>query len=421
MKLAVHYEPLDGLNYYAKNSRTHSDEQVVQIAASIKEFGFVNPILIRSDKTIIAGHGRAMAARKLGLDKVPCIVLDHLTETQARALVIADNRIALNAGWDFEMLALEFKELDEAGFALPLTGFDMDEIASLLAPKGTEGLTDEDAVPEAPVVPVTVLGDVWVMDGHRLMCGDSTDVEQFKTLMDGALADLIFTDPPYGMSYEGGRGKKKFGMIKNDDAQGSDLVELVYGALVSAKSFSKSGAATYVCFPWRTYSEFEDALKKAGVDVSACIVWDKKSIGLGHQDYRPQHEFIFYAKGGQFFGDRSQSDVWYMSRGSTVDYVHPTQKPVELIERAVTNSSKAGDCVIDCFGGSGSTLVACEKTGRFARLMELDPVYCDVIVQRWQAFTGKSAVRAADGVEFKAIAPPTEAQPEPKPKKRKKA
>jgi DNA modification methylase len=205
------------------------------------------------------------------------------------------------------------------------------------------------------------------------------------------------------MSYEGGRGKKQFGTIKGDDQVGADLVALVRGAMAAAKAHCKDGSPAYVCFPWRTYSEFEAALLECGFEIGSCIVWDKKSIGLGHGHYRPQHEFIFYSKGGQFHGDRSQSDVWYMSRGNTGAYVHPTQKPVELIEKAIANSSKGGDIVFDCFGGSGSTLIACEKNGRYARLMELDPKYCDVIVRRWQAFTGKQAVLESTGQPFPII------------------
>lgn len=394
---------IDALIPYARNSRTHSDAQVAQIAASIKEFGFTNPVLIDAGGGIIAGHGRVLAARKLGLTDVPCIRLSHLTATQARALVIADNKLAMNAGWDNDMLALEFAELTDMGFDLDLTGFTADEIAALTPEQIEPGLTDEDAVPEVPKHPVTVLGDVWVLGGHRLMCGDSTSIDAMDKLMATQKADMVFTDPPYGMSYDGGRGKKQFGMIKGDDAKGADLIALVRDALATAKASCKEGASAYVCFPWRTYAEFEDAMLSCGMAINSCIVWDKKSVGLGHQDYRPQHEFIFYSKGGQFYGDRSQSDVWYMSRGSTAAYVHPTQKPVELVEKAIGNSSKKGDAVIDCFGGSGSTLIACEKTKRHGRLMELDPKYCDVIVKRWQDFTGKIAIHAETGKPFAEV------------------
>lgn len=385
---------------YARNSRTHSDEQVGKIAASIKEFGFLNPVIIDGENGIIAGHGRVMAAQKLGMETVPVIEASHLTDAQRRAYVIADNRLALDAGWDEEMLRVEFAELADLGFDLELTGFELDEIDALQVDEVAEGLTDEDAVPEVPEQPVTVEGDVWLLGNHRLMCGDSTSIDAVEKLMDGSAADMIFTDPPYGMGYDGGRGKKNFGMIKNDDAKGGALVDLVRDAIATARANSKDGASAYVCFPWRTYSEFEAALVSCGLEVNCCIVWDKKSVGLGHQDYRPQHEFIFYSKGGQFYGDRSQSDVWYMSRGNTGAYVHPTQKPVELIEKAISNSSKGGDVVIDCFGGSGSTLIACEKTGRHARLMELDPKYCDVIIKRWQDYAGKEAVLESSGDKF---------------------
>lgn len=396
---------IDKLIPYAKNSRTHSDAQVAQIAASIKEFGFVNPVLIDEAGGIIAGHGRVMAARKLGIDEVPCIRLAHLNENQKRAYVIADNKLALNAGWDEEMLKLEIKDLELAEFDISLLGFDAEELENILdEPETTEGLTEDDKVPEISEQPITALGDIWVMGKHRLMCGDSTSIDAFDALMAKQQADMIFTDPPYGMSYDGGRGKKQFGMIKNDDAQGADLIALIRDALATAKASCKEGASAYVCFPWRTYAEFEEAMQSCGMDVNSCIVWDKKSIGLGHQDYRPQHEFIFYSKGGQFYGDRSQSDVWYMSRGNTGAYVHPTQKPVELVEKAINNSSKKGDAVIDCFGGSGSTLIACEKTGRNARLMELDPKYCDVIVKRWQEFTGKNAIHEASNKTYNEMA-----------------
>jgi DNA modification methylase len=295
----------------------------------------------------------------------------------------------------------DLKALD---FDIDLTGFNADEIDALLAEPGTEGLTDPDDTPEPPTEPVTRLGDVWVCGQHRVMCGDSTSETAINALMNQMQADLVFTDPPYGMSYEGGRGKKQFGMIKNDDAKGEDLIQLVRDALTTAKLASKSGAAGYVCFPWRTYAQFEQALIGAGFPVTSCIVWDKKSVGLGHQEYRPQHEFIFYSKGGAWFGDRSQSDVWQINRDKTTGYVHPTQKPVALVEKALLNSTKAGDAVIDCFGGSGTTLIAAEKNGRIARIMELDPKYVDVIVKRWEDFTGQKAVLESTGEPFKAAA-----------------
>jgi DNA modification methylase len=404
--------PTADLIPYARNTRTHSPEQVAQIAGSIREFGFTNPVLIDGENGIIAGHGRVMAASKLGLAKVPCIRLAHLTETQKRAYIIADNKLALNAGWDEELLALELGELGDLDFDLSLLGFDDAELGDLMA-ETTEGATDPDDVPETPVDPVTIEGDVWLLGRHRLMCGDSTSIDAVDKLMDGGRADMVFTDPPYGMSYGGGRARgdhalnkkggvliKAHGMIKGDDLQGDDLIGMIRDAVGSAISVCKSGAAKYVCFPWRTYSEFEAALDQIGMTVSACIVWDKKSIGLGNANYRPQHEFIFYSKGDSWHGDKSQSDVWYNSRGATGAYVHPTQKPVELVEKAINNSSKGQDVVIDVFGGSGSTLIACEKTARDCRMMELDPKYCDVIITRWQNFSGKQAIHEASGKTF---------------------
>ena len=399
---------VESLVPYARNSRTHSPQQVDKIAASIREFGFLNPIIVDGQNGIIAGHGRVMAAQKLGLATLPVIEAAHLTEAQRRAYVIADNRLALDAGWDNDMLKIELSDLQGEGFNLELTGFNLDEIAGFLA-EPTEGLTDPDDVPEAPAVPVTVEGDVWLLGRHRLMCGDSTGIDAVENLMAGQKADMVFTDPPYGMSYGGGRAAgstkkgalvKAHGMIKGDDLQGDDLIGMIRDAVGSAISVCKSGAAKYVCFPWRTYSEFESALEQVGMTVSACIVWDKKSIGLGNANYRPQHEFIFYSKGDSWHGDKSQSDVWYNSRGATGAYVHPTQKPVELVEKAINNSSKGQDVVIDVFGGSGSTLIACEKTARDCRMMELDPKYCDVIIARWQNFTGQAATLESSGQTF---------------------
>lgn len=409
MTLQIEYIPTADLIPYAMNSRTHSDDQVAQIAASIKEFGFTNPILIDDHETIIAGHGRLMAARKLKLTEVPTITLEGLTEAQKKAYVIADNKLALNAGWDTEALTAELRRLQELEFDLDLIGFDSDELAQLLEPEQVEGLTDEDDVPDVPETPVTVEGDIWVLGNHRLMCGDSTSIDAVDKLMDGARADMVFTDPPYGMTYGGGRaGKigstdgtvKKHGVIIGDDMRGDDLIGMIRDAVGCAVAACKAGSAHYICFPWRTYSEFENALTQIGLSVAACIVWDKKSIGLGMANYRPQHEFIFYIKGDSWQGDKAQSDVWSMSRGATGAYVHPTQKPVELIEKAINNSSKGGDIIIDVFGGSGSTLIACEKTKRDCRMMELDPKYCDVIVKRWQDYTGKKAIHADTGVAF---------------------
>jgi len=414
-KLIFETWPIERLIEYARNPRKN-DHAVDRVAAAIREFGFRVPVIAKSDGTVVDGHLRLKAAKKLGLETVPVMLADDMTDIQIKAFRLSVNKMAEMAEWDNELLALELADLGEMGFDMDLTGFTLDEISALTPEEIPPGLTDEDAVPEPPAVPVTVLGDVWLLGKHRVMCGDSTSIDAVEKLMAGGKADMVFTDPPYGMSYGGGRAQgnhslnkrggvvvKAHGMILGDDKTGEDLIALVRDALASAVTVSKSGSATYVCFPWRTYSEFEVAMEECGLKASACIVWDKKSIGLGNANYRPQHEFIFYCKGGAWYGDKAQSDVWSLSRGATGKYVHPTQKPVELIEMALNNSSKGGDTVLDLFGGSGSTLIACEKTGRHARLMELDPKYVDVIIKRWQDFTGKTAVHAETNQPFAEV------------------
>lgn len=403
---------IDEVIPYAKNPRKN-DAAVDKVAGSLKEFGWRQPIVVDAEMVVIAGHTRLAASRKLGLKEVPIHIATDLTANQIKAYRIADNRVSQEAKWDDDLLALELADLDLENYDLGLTGFDDDELAALMAEAVTEGLVDEDQVPPEPETPVTVLGDIWQLGRHRVMCGDSTSIDAVDTLMETRPADMVFTDPPYGMSYGGGRAKgenvsfknrsggiKAHGMIIGDDFQGDDLIDLVRQAINAAYASSKSGAAYYICFTWRTYSEFEAAIVDAGLKISNCIVWDKKSIGLGQSNYRPQHEFIFYVKGDGWQGDKSQSDIWKMSRGATGEYVHPTQKPVELIEKALGNSSKSGDTILDVFGGSGSTLIACEKTNRQARVMELDPKYVDVIVKRWQDFTGLIAVNEKTGKTF---------------------
>jgi len=384
---------------YAKNSRTHDDAQVAQIAASIKEFGWTNPILVDGDKGIIAGHGRLMAARKLGLDKVPVIELKDMTEAQKKAYVIADNKLAMNAGWDMDFLKLELQDLEDADFDLSLTGFDDKELDQLLAPEIEEGLTDEDAVPEVPEEPKTKLGDIYILGNHRLMCGDSTSIDAVEKLLESQKADLLFTDPPYGVSYEGGHNKKKREGIIADTLQGEDLTDLFYESLSTAITWLKDGAALYVWYASGKSVETYASLSKLPLKLRAVIQWYKVKSGLGAfmSQYIPNCEPCMYLhKEGcspAWYGPSNEKTVWELKKESKNDY-HPTQKPVELPERAVTNSSKAGDTVLDLFGGSGSTLIACEKLSRHARIMELDPKYCDVIVKRWEDFTGKKATLA---------------------------
>jgi len=396
--------PTADLIPYARNTRTHSPEQVAQIAGSIREFGFTNPILIDGQNGIIAGHGRVMAASKLGLAKVPCIRLDHLTDTQKRAYIIADNKLALNAGWDEEMLALELGELKDEDFDLSLIGFDETELGDLMA-ETTEGETDPDDVPEPPVDPVTVPGDVWIMGKHRLMCGDSTSIDAVEKLMDGQKADMVFTDPPYGVDYEGGHNKKKRQGIKNDTLEGDSLTDLFHGSISCAEIFSHDHAAFYIWYANGKAVETFASFSRLTLKVRAVLCWYKVRSGLGAfmSQYIPNYEPCIYAhKEGcspQWFGATDEKTVWEEQRVGKNDY-HPTQKPIELPERAINNSSKHGDTVLDLFGGSGSTMIAAEKNGRHARLMELDPKYCDVIVTRWQDFAGKQAIHEASGKTF---------------------
>ena len=362
---------------YAKNSRTHSAEQVAQIAASIKEFGFRNPILV-DGVGVIAGHGRLMAAQKLGLDQVPTIDCSDMSESQKKAYIIADNKLALNAGWDTAMLTIEMQELEDEGFDLTLLGFDDKELNALLQPEVVEGLTDEDAVPDVPEEPKTKLGDIYILGNHRLMCGDSTSIDAVDKLMDGNPVDLIFTDPPYNVGFNGRSGKHD--VIKNDNLSESDFETFIGEVCNTIKAINPK--AYYIWCNWNFYGILQGKL-----DYKTCIVWAKNVFGMGN-GYRHQHEFcLFNGKIDEII--KNESDLWEVKKDR--NYVHPTQKPVALSVRAFGNHIKLLN-VLDLFGGSGSTLIGAEQTGRKAFIMELDPKYCDVIVKRWEDFTGKQAV-----------------------------
>ena len=370
---------VDKLIPYAKNSRTHSAEQVAQIAASIKEFGFRNPILV-DGLGIIAGHGRLMAALKLNLDKVPTIDCSDMTESQKKAYIIADNKLALNAGWDNEFLTLELKNLEDEGFDLTLTGFDDKELDALLnVIEGTEGLTDEDAVPETPVEPKTKLGDIYILGNHRLMCGDSTSIDAVDKLMDGDKVDMVFTDPPYNINYQDMTGA--FDKIKNDKMSDEDFLDFLMQTIMPCETM-------YVCCSWQYAHIFKQAMTNLGYPPKAMIVWNKVNPAQNLDKYFKQHEIIWYY--GDFGGHPTlRGDIWEIKRQRNT--VHPTMKPVELINMAMEDQPNKR-IIYDAFGGSGSTLISAEKNGRKARLMELDPKYCDVIVKRWEDFTGKKAV-----------------------------
>jgi DNA modification methylase len=395
----------DRLIPYARNPRTHSDAQVAQIAASIAEFGFNNPVLVDSKNGVIAGHGRLLAARKLQLDQIPVVVLDHLTETQKRAYIIADNRLALNAGWDEESLQAELAALQEADFSIDLLGFDDDELARLLADQdAAEGLTDEDAVPELQPNTVSAVGDLWLIGEHKLLVGDATDRADVERLLAGEAADLVFTDPPYNVDYEGYTNDRL--TIKGDRMTAEQFQKFLLATFSNYCRILKPGASLYVCHSSSWQREFQNAMDAAGFAVRCQIIWAKNTFAWGFGRYKFQHEPIFYAHlSGQkdaWYGDKSQSTLW-QEKKPAANRIHPTAKPVELVERALINSSKAGDLVVDLFGGSGSTLIGCERKGRKARLMEIDPQYADCIVRRWQDFTGKLAGLEEDGRTFDRV------------------
>lgn len=393
--------PTEKLIPYARNSRTHNEEQIAQIVASIKEFGFTNPILIGDDDVIIAGHGRLMAAQRLGMTEVPVIRLPHLSETQRRALVIADNKIALNAGWDEEMLHLEMEELSELDFDLNLLGFNPDELdeIQLFGTEKSSGNTDDDEVPEAPEEAITKHGDIWQLGRHRLICGDTTMIDDVKKLMQDEMADMIFTDPPYNVNYGSTlkdsinyhAGSLSGRKIMNDNL-GDGFAQFLTDSLSNMIMYCKGAA--YVCMSSSELHTLYNSFIAAGGKWSTFIIWAKNTFTLGRSDYQRQYEPILYGwvknKDHYWCGDRNQPDVWEYNKPIKND-LHPTMKPVELVERAINNSSKIGNIVLDGFAGSGSTLIACEKTGRSARLIELDPKFCDVIVKRWEEYTGNKA------------------------------
>ncbi|MBK8321620.1 MAG: site-specific DNA-methyltransferase [Betaproteobacteria bacterium] len=393
---------------YARNARTHSDEQVAQIAASIAEFGFTNPILAGADGVIVAGHGRLAAAQKLGLESVPVVVLDHLTPTQRRALVIADNRIAENAGWDDDVLRMELAALQDEAFDLALTGFDADALAEILTDENGAGSgeTDDDAVPEVTETPISRPGDIWVMGHHRLLCGDATLAESYQKLLGDGSVDMVFTDPPYNVNYANSAKDKMRGKdraILNDNL-GDGFYDFILAALTPM--LSRCQGAVYVAMSSSELDVLQAAFRAAGGHWSTFIIWAKNTFTMGRADYQRQYEPILYGwpDGSQrhWCGDRDQGDVWQIKKPQRND-LHPTMKPVELVERAIRNSSRPGQLVLDPFGGSGTTLIAVEKAQRRAALIELDPQYVDVIVRRWQGWTGKQATRECDGVVFNQL------------------
>ena len=376
---------LDDLTASLNNSRTHSEEQITQIANSIVEFGFTNPLLIDEKLKIIAGHGRLLAAKSLEMTDVPCVILNGLSDVQRRAYMIADNQLALNAGWDLDVLKIELDHLKEIDFDIDLLGFADDFLSGLL--EENEGLTDEDAIPETPEEPITKLGDVWILGGHRLMCGDSTSIDAVEKLMDGQKADMVFTDPPYNIDYQGVSDKRD--KIKNDKMDDCSFVDFLSESLMGCETM-------YVCCSWQYAHLFKEAMGRIARKPKAMIIWDKVNPAQHLDKYYKQHEIIFYY--GDFGGQKTlRGDVWQLKRQRNT--VHPTMKPVELIDMAMIDQPDKKN-VYDSFGGSGSTLISCEKNHKTCYMMELDPKYCDVIVKRWQEYTGKKGILESSGEMF---------------------
>lgn len=419
---------VEHLRPYARNARTHSRKQIARIARSIERFGFTNPVLVSDDGEIIAGHGRVGAAKSLGWKTVPTIALSHLSETERRAYVLADNKLALNAGWDKEILAIELQALVDLEFDVELTGFSLAEIdyaieeAGEADPDGAD--TPEDAVEYASGTPVSRTGDIWQLGRHRLLCGDALSAADFEALMDGASADLVFTDPPYNVKIDGnvcglGTVRHREFAFASGEMSRAQFTGFLTETLGNIASVMRDGAIAYVCMDWRHMGELLAAGEASFTELKNLVVWNKTNGGMG-AFYRSKHELIFVFKQGtsehtNSFGlgqtGRYRTNVWDYAGISSIGAnrsdelaMHPTVKPVAMIADAIRDCSRRGEVVLDAFGGSGSTLIAAEKTGRAARLIEYDPLYCDTIVRRWEAFTGKRATIALTGEFFEALA-----------------
>ena len=424
---AIVYQPVSALRPYPGNARTHSKKQVQQIARSIERFGFTNPVLVSDGGEIIAGHGRVRAAALLGMTEVPTLALSHLSAAERRAYVLADNKLALNAGWDTEVLAIELQALIDLDFDVTLTGFGLAEVDFTLDqardsnPASPSG--PDDRVPALPERPVTRRGDLWQLGRHKLICGDARVAEDYVRMLGNERADLVFTDPPYNVVIDGnatGLGKVKhaeFAMASGEMSE-SEFTNFLQQSLGAMASVSRDGAIAFVCMDWRHMCELLTAGKAVFSELKNLVVWNKTNGGMG-AFYRSKHELVFVWKVGTAphtntfgLGDtgRYRTNVWDYAGISSISAsrdeelaMHPTVKPVALIADAIRDCSKRGEIVLDGFGGSGSTLIAAEKTGRLARLIEYEPGYCDVIVARWQKLTGKQATLASDGATFEAV------------------
>jgi len=396
---------IDRLVPYARNARTHSKEQILQLRASLREFGFVNPVIVDKDLNIIAGHGRILAAKEEGITQVPCVFAEHLTEAQKRAYIIADNRLALNAGWDAEMLSVEIADLQAADFDVSLLGFDDAELNKLLG--ALEDVKDDDFDVESELAKpaVTQPGDLWLLGQHRVVCGDSTRAETFSLLMDGKPANLVVTDPPYNVNYEGTAGK-----IKNDNMADQKFYQFLLDAFTQTEKAMAKDASIYVFHADTEGFNFRKAFKDAGFYLSGTCIWKKQSLVLGRSPYQWQHEPVLFGwkKTGKhaWYSDRKQSTIWEFDKPRK-NTDHPTMKPVPLVAYPILNSSMTGCIVLDPFGGSGSTLIACEQTSRICNTVELDEKFCDVIVKRYIEFKNSDAgvflVRGGQKIPFESV------------------
>ena len=389
----IELRSIDSIHPYEKNPR-QNDKAVDAVAASLKEFGFRQPIVVDGDGVIVCGHTRFKAAQQLGLAKVPVHVAKDLSPEQIRAYRIADNKTSDLSDWDYDILPIELTELQDAGFDLGLLAFDETELAKLLNTEPNQGLTDDDAVPEPPKVAITQPGDLYILGDHRLLCGDATNPEDVKTLMDGQLADMVFTDPPYNVNYVGGTEDEM--TIQNDAMSDEDYSAFMDAFFTRFMESIKPTASLYICHASAGQLETELAIRRAGFEVRNPIIWAKNCGAFGFARYKFQHEPIFYVhvkgQSDAWYGDLTQTTVW-QEKKPAANRLHPTMKPVEIVQRALVNSSKRGDLILDLFMGSGTTLVAAQTLERRCYGMELDPIYADVVVQRWEEFTGKKAVR----------------------------
>lgn len=379
----MHLVPLSRLVPYVNNARTHSPEQITKLRSSLREFGFINPVIIDRDFNVIAGHGRIAAAKEEGMEEVPCVFVDYLTEAQKKAYILADNRMALDAGWDEEMLRIEIESLQGADFDVSLTGFGEDEIADLFAGDGEKDVKDDDFDLSAALEKAAFVerGDIWTVGRHRLMCGDATSAEDVAALMDGKKANLIVTDPPYNVAFRSGSGLS----IQNDSMENGEFYTFLYNSFQKMATHLEKGGAAYVFHADTEGLNFRKAFVDAGFHLAGVCIWVKNSLVLGRSDYQWQHEPVLYGflKNGKhpWYSDRKQTTIWNYDKPKR-NKNHPTSKPLDLLGYPICNSSQENAIVLDTFGGSGSTMMACEQTNRICCMMELDEKYASVILRR---------------------------------------